>query len=148
MKNLYKAFGSFCSTLLAPVVNVVARIYVGLIFWRSGVAKFEDMEGTVENFDPAEDGDFIISFLPDSIPPEIPAYLATAGELVLPILLFIGLFTRIGALGLLIMTIVIQYFVPDFQNPEHYFWMIIFLMLMGQGGSKISLDNWLLKETK
>lgn len=148
MKNLYKAFGNFCSTLLAPVVNVLARVYMGLIFWRSGVAKFEDMEGTVENFDPAEDGDFIISFLPDSIPPEIPAYLATAGELVLPILLFIGLFTRLGALGLLIMTVVIQYFVPDFQSPEHYFWMIIFLMLMCQGGSKISLDNWLLKETK
>jgi putative oxidoreductase len=148
MKNLYKAFGSFCSTLLTPVVNVVARVYIGLIFWRSGVAKFDDMESTVENFDPAEDGDFIISFLPDSFPPEITAYLATAGELVLPILLFVGLFTRIGALGLLIMTIVIQYFVPDFQNPEHYLWMIILMMIMGQGGSKISLDNWLLKDSK
>ena len=148
MKTLYKAFVSLCSVVVAPIANVVARIYVGLIFWRSGVAKFDDLEGTVENFDPAEDGDFIISFLPDSIPPEIPAYLATAGELILPALLFIGLFTRIGAFGLLIMTVVIQYFVPDFQNAEHYFWMIILLMLMGQGGGKISLDNWLFKQAK
>lgn len=146
MKKLYKAFGTFCSTLLEPVINLVARIYMGLIFWRSGVAKFDDLEGTVENFDPAEDGDFVISFLPESLPAEIPAYMATAGELVLPILLFIGLFTRIGALGLLIMTVVIQYFVPDFNSPEHYFWMIIFLMIMAQGGSKLSLDNWLFKE--
>ena len=146
MKNLYKAFGSFCAVIILPLVNLWARIYVGLIFWRSGVAKFDDLESTVENFDPAEDGDFILSFLPESLPPEIPAYLATLGELALPILLFVGLFTRIGALGLLIMTVVIQFFVPGFENHEHYLWMIILAMLMAQGGSKISLDNWLLKE--
>ncbi len=146
MKNLYKAFGSFCATIISPLANLWARIYVGLIFWNSGVAKFDDLEGTVENFDPAEDGDFLVSFLPESLPPEIPAYMATAGELILPILLFIGLFTRIGALGLLIMSIVIQFFVPGFENHEHYLWMIILAMLMAQGGNKISLDNWLLKE--
>lgn len=148
MKNPHTVFSTFCSTLLAPLVNVVARIYIGLIFWRSGVAKYEDMEATVENFDPVEDGDFTISFLPEFVPPEIPAYLATAGELILPILLFVGLLTRIGALGLLVMTIVIQYFVPDFQSPEHYLWMIILMMLMGQGGSKISLDHWFFNDAK
>lgn len=146
MKNLYKAFGSFCATIVSPLANLWGRIYVGLIFWNSGVAKFEDLEGTVENFDPAEDGDFLLSFLPESFPPEIPAYMATAAELVLPILLFIGLFTRIGALGLFIMTLMIQFFVPGFENHEHYLWMIILAMLMAQGGGKISLDNWLLKE--
>lgn len=146
MKNLYKAFGSFCSTVISPIANLWGRIYIGLIFWRSGVAKFDDLEGTVENFDPAEDGDFLLSFLPESIPPEIPAYMATFGELVLPALLFIGLFTRIGALGLLVMTAVIQFFVPGFENHEHYLWAIILTMLVAQGGSKISLDNWLFKE--
>lgn len=147
MKTLHTSFVSFCSNIVAPIANVFARIYVGLIFWRSGVAKFSDMEETVENFDPAEDGDFVISFIPDSIPPEIPAYLATGGELLLPILLFAGLFTRISAFGLLIMTVVIQYFVPDFAHHEHYLWMAILLMLMGQGGGKVSLDNWLLKRS-
>lgn len=148
MKTVYKTFVSFCSTIVRPVANVFARIFIGLIFWRSGVAKFNDMEETVENFDPAEDGDFVISFIPDSIPPEIPAYLATGGELLLPLLLFIGLFTRVSAFGLLIMTIIIQYFVPDFSSQEHYLWMAILLMLMGQGGGKVSLDNWLLKDDK
>ena len=146
MKNLYTAFGSFCATFISPLANLWARIYVGLIFWNSGVAKFDDLEGTVENFDPEEDGDFLVSFIPESIPPEIPAYMATAGELILPILLFLGLFTRIGALGLLIMSVVIPFFVPGFENHEHYLWMIILAMLMAQGGGKISLDNWLLKE--
>jgi len=144
MKNLYIAFGSLCAMIITPLANLAARIYVGLIFWKSGVVKFEDLEETVENFDPAEDGDFALSFLPDFVPPEVPAYMATFGELILPIMLFIGLFTRIGALGLLIMAAVIQFAVlPDHQ---HYLWMIILAMLLGQGGSKLSLDNWLFKE--
>ncbi len=145
MISAYKSFSNFCSSIVLPVANLWARIYIGLIFWRSGVAKFGDLEGTVENFDPAEDGDFVISFLPESFPPEISAYLATFGELILPLLLFLGLFTRVGAVGLLIMTLVIEFFVPDFANKIHYLWMIILLMLAGQGGSKLSLDNFLLK---
>ncbi len=145
MKNLIIAFGDMCSNLLTPVVNVWARIYVGLIFWRSGVAKFGDMEETVELFDPEEDGEFVISFLPESFPPEISAYAATFGELVLPALLFVGLFTRIGALGLLVMTIVIQFFVPGFEDHQHYLWMIILAMLVAQGGNKLSIDNFLFK---
>lgn len=146
MKNLYLSFCNLCSTVVAPLANLWGRIYVGLIFWNSGTAKFSDMEETVELFDPAEDGEFVISFLPESLPPEIPAYLATFGELVLPILLFVGLLTRFGAAGLLIMTIVIQFFVPGFEDHQHYFWMIILAMLIGYGGNKISLDYWLLKD--
>ncbi len=148
MKNLILAVTSFCSSILAPIANLWARIYMGLIFWNSGVAKLADMEETVENFDPEEDGDFIISFLPESIPPEIPAYMATIGELVLPAMLFVGLFTRFGALGLLIMTIVIQFFVDGFSFDFHYLWMIIFAMLVAYGGDKLSLDYLLGRKLK
>jgi len=130
MKNLILAVTSFCSSILAPIANLWARIYMGLIF------------------DPEEDGDFIISFLPESIPPEIPAYMATIGELVLPAMLFVGLFTRFGALGLLIMTIVIQFFVDGFSFDFHYLWMIIFAMLVAYGGDKLSLDYLLGRKLK
>lgn len=146
MKNLYLTFCRFCTMAIAPLASLAARIYVGLIFWRSGVLKFEDMESTVEMFDPEEDGEFVISFLPESIPPEIPAYLATFGELLLPALLFVGLLTRFGAAGLFVMTVVIQFFVPGFENDVHYLWMIPLAMLVGHGGGKLSLDYWLLKD--
>ncbi len=146
MKNLYLAFCSFCSVAIAPLASLMARIYIGLIFWRSGVAKFEDMELTVEMFDPAEDGEFVISFLPEAFPPVITAYLATYAELILPLLLFIGLFTRIGAFGLLIMTVVIQFFVPGFEDHQHYLWMALLAMLIAHSPNKLSLDYWLLKD--
>lgn len=135
MTKLYDAFGSFCLTVVAPLANLWARIYIGLVFFRSGLAKLDDFEETIEFFE----DDWALPFLSG----EPAAYLATAGELVLPILLFLGLFTRIGAVGLLVMAAVIQIWVlPDHQ---HYFWMIICALLIGQGGSKLSLDNWLLK---
>ena len=130
MKTLYQQFNLVCEQWLTPIANLVARIYIGLIFFRAGQAKLIDFEETIEFFD----DDWALPFLPA----EPAAYLATAGELVLPVLLILGLFTRVGALGLLIMAAVIQFFV--FPLKEHYFWMIILSMLLAQGGSKLSLD--------
>ena len=136
MIKLYEAFSSFCATAVLPLVNLAARIYVGWsIFFVSGLAKLDDFEGTIEFFEE----DWIIPLLS----PEVAAYMATAGELVLPVLLIAGLFTRVGALGLFIMTVVIQTWA--IQDPQHYLWMLILGMLVGQGGHKISLDNLLLK---
>ena len=134
--NLYYSFCSFCRSVVAPLANLAARIYMGYsIFFVSGLAKLDDFEGTVELFEE----DWIIPLLS----PQPAAYLATAGELVLPILLILGLFTRLGALGLLLMTIVIQVFA--IQDPQHYIWMLVFGLLVGYGGNKLSLDNFLFK---
>jgi putative oxidoreductase len=139
MIKLYDAFCNFCATVVAPLANLAARIYLGWsIFFVSGLAKLDDFEETVELFD----DDFAVPFLPA----EPAAYLATAGELVLPILLIAGLFTRIGALGLLVMTAVIQIFV--LQDPQHYLWMLVLGLLVGYGGGKLSLDNIVLGRAK
>ena len=106
------------------------------IFFVSGLAKLNDFETTIELFEE----DWIIPFLPATPA----AYLATAGELVLPILLIAGLFTRFAALGLFIMSVVIQ--VYAIQDPQHYIWMLVFGMLIGYGGGKLSLDNFVFKD--
>ena len=136
MTKLYDAFCSFCASIVAPLANLAARIYMGYsIFFVSGLAKFDDFEGTIELFEE----DWVIPL----IPAEPAAYLATAGELVLPVLLILGLFTRMGALGLLVMTIVIQTFA--IQDPQHYIWMLVLGLLLGYGGNKISLDHLLFR---
>lgn len=143
MKNLYESFNKLCTMVVAPLANLWARIFVGLIFFRSGQAKLVDFEETIELFDPEEDGEFALSFLSA----EPAAYLATAGELILPVLLILGLFTRVGAAGLLVMTGVILIFIdnPPAIAAQEYLWLMILALLVGYGGNKISLDNWLLK---
>lgn len=135
MIKLYNVFCSFCGTLIAPVANLGARIYVGWDFFRSGLVKLEDFEETIELFE----DDWVLPFL--SAKPS--AYLATAGELILPVLLFLGLFTRIGAAGLFVMALVIELWVFP-HTIQHYYWMIILAMLLGYGGGKLSVDNFLL----
>jgi len=140
MIKLHTLFNDLCATFIAPIANLWARIYLGwYVFFSSGLAKLGDMEETIELFDAAEDGEFALPFLPA----EPAAYLATAGELVLPILLILGLFTRFSAAGLFVMAAVIQFFV--YPEQLHIFWMIACGLLVGYGGSTLSLDNLLLK---
>jgi len=74
--------------------------------------------------------------------PEIAAYLATAAEFVLPILLVLGLLTRLSALGLLAMTLVIQVFVyPDAWWTVHAYWAALLLVLIARGPGALALDR-------
>jgi putative oxidoreductase len=73
--------------------------------------------------------------------PQIAAYLATATETLLPILLVLGLLTRVSALGLLAMTLVIQIFVyPDAWWTVHAYWAALLLVLIARGPGALSLD--------
>jgi len=59
----------------------------------------------------------------------------------LPILLTLGLFTRISAAGLLVMTAVIEIFVYPDAWPTHLSWAGLLLPLIALGGGKLSLDR-------
>jgi putative oxidoreductase len=57
------------------------------------------------------------------LPPDPAAYLSTIGQHVLPVLLVIGFATRLSALGLFGMTLVIQLFLVPW--PEHILWFAL-----------------------
>lgn len=77
------------------------------------------------------------------LPPEIAAYLATYAEHALSIALALGLLTRLSALGLLFMTLVIQLFVYPDAWPTHLVWAGPLVYLLGRGGGALSLDRLL-----
>lgn len=80
------------------------------------------------------------------ISPTLAAYAATAVEFILPLLLVIGLLTRLSALGLLVMTMVIQIFVfPDAWWTVHAYWAAILIVLIARGPGAISLDHLLFR---
>ncbi len=116
-----------CSILALPM-----RGAGFIVFWRSGQIKLEDWSSTLELFR----SEYQVPVLP----PEIAAYLATAGELSFSVLLLAGLATRFSALGLLGMTAVIQLFVYPNAWPVHLQWLAFLLPLLARGGGRFSLD--------
>ena len=127
------------------LVTLSARLYMANIFFKSGLLKWGDIaNGRFED---------VVLYFSDIHPvpglnPEFAAAAGTAGELILPVLLALGLFGRVGALGLLIMTLVIQFAVPaeyGVANPEHYVWMMLLAVPLFHGMGRISIDYWLVK---
>jgi putative oxidoreductase len=76
------------------------------------------------------------------VPPNVAAYMGTALEFALPLLLLVGLFTRLSAFGLLAMTLIIQVFVyPDAWWTAHAYWAALLTVLIARGPGAISLDH-------
>ena len=73
--------------------------------------------------------------------PDLFAAMASTAEIALPILLAFGLLTRWAALGLLVMTGVIQLTYPDGWANFHLYWAALALAIMTFGPGAISLDR-------
>jgi putative oxidoreductase len=76
--------------------------------------------------------------------PLVAAYGAGIAEIVLPILLVAGLFTRFAALGLLFMTAVIQLTVPEGWANFHLPWAAMAFALVVFGPGRIALDTFVM----
>ncbi len=115
---------------------LVARLGVGAVFFTSGRTK---VEGLLTITDSAK-ALFQTEYKIPLAPPEITVYAATYSEHLFPILLALGLFTRLGALGLLGMTTVIEVFVYPDAWPTHLSWAGLLIPLVVMGGGRWSLD--------
>jgi putative oxidoreductase len=134
MKNLYIRVADLFGRIPIDFITLLARICVGTVFLRSGLLKVKGWtSGTTLAL-------FESEYPLPVIPPEIAAYMATAAELTLPLLLFAGFMTRFAALGLLIMTLVIEIFVYPNAFDTHGTWAVAFLLLMKYGAGRFSLD--------
>jgi putative oxidoreductase len=115
------------------------RITLAGVFWRSGRTKVED--GSWLTISDTTRTLFEEDYSAVPLPTELATYTATYAEHLFPILLVIGLFTRLSALALLGMTLVIQIFVfPEAWWPVHSLWVALALVLIFRGGGLLSLD--------
>lgn len=121
------------------LLSLFARLSIAGIFLMSGRTKVEGFlditPGTIELFRSEYN-------LP-LISPELAAHLATYAEHLFPLLLIVGLLTRLSALALLIMTLIIQCFVYPDAWATHLSWACLLLLLVGRGGGALSLDRGL-----
>lgn len=119
------------------LLALVDRIAIAAIFFLSGRTK---VDGFLHLTDSAY-ALFREEYKLPWIPPEVAAHLAAYAEHLFPLLLVLGLFTRLSALALLGMTLVIQLFVYPDAWPTHLSWAGLLLYLAGRGGGTLSLDR-------
>ncbi len=117
------------------VLAIPLRLGVAWIFWSSAQVKLINWQRTIELF--AEE------YRVPLLPPEIAAAMALSIEIACPILLVLGLFTRLAVLVLLGMTAVIQIFVYPEAWPTHLQWAAMMLVLLCRGAGALSIDRLL-----
>lgn len=129
---------------LRDIFALAIRVYVGWQFFTAGLLKISSWSNTLFLFE----HEYEVPFLA----PYPAAVLGTFGELFFPVMLWLGLFGRLSAIGLQAVNImaVVAYahviFNPEFGTgavADHYLWGLMMLIIMIYGPGKLSVDEWL-----
>lgn len=121
---------------------LLARLGVAAVFFLSGRTKVEGLLTIKDSTYFLFSEEYQLPFIPS----DIAAHLATYAEHLFPVLLVLGLMTRLSALGLLGMTAVIQTFVYPDAWPTHLTWAALLVTLITFGPGRWSLDRLLKTE--
>jgi len=130
------------SSLQSPVL-LLFRGWVAYAFFNSGMQKvstWNDEYGVMYLFKE----EYNVPFLN----PVIAAYLATAGELILPVFILLGVASRLSSFALFILNIVavVSYYAvlaKVGQVTPHIFWGSMMLVVMVFGPGYFSVDHWI-----
>jgi putative oxidoreductase len=114
------------------IVLLAGRIGVGATFFRAGLLKYNSFEFAVKLFQD--------EYRLPLIDPAVAARLSMLQELSIPILLFLGLATRLATIPLLVTIAVIQIFVYPNAYNDHLAWGSILLLVLTRGAGAFSLD--------
>jgi putative oxidoreductase len=139
MTRLIDALLNLLARIPHSLIALIGRFSIGLVFWNSGRTKVDGW-----NIFHVNDKTLFLFQEEYKLPlmsPELAALSAQVAEHVLPVLLFVGLATRFSALGLLIMTLVIEIFVYPGAYVLHGTWAAVLLMIIKYGPGKLSLDH-------
>jgi putative oxidoreductase len=140
IRDCVDTYGRACAEtekFLVPLFGLGVRVWISLIFFKSGVQKINDWDSTLFLF--TEEYQLPI------LAPNLASVLATTFELAMPVMLVLGFATRLSALPLLAMAAVIQFVLgsvnPAYLNVEHYYWMFMLGHIVVFGPGKISMDH-------
>jgi len=135
---------------LARVAQVLAppvlRIALAVPFLKSGLTKWDGFLSLSPAAEFLFEDEFKLHIFGQAYDfplPTVFAHVDSIAEIVLPVLLVIGLATRFSALGLLVMTGVIQLVVPEGWANFHLPWAGLALAIIALGPGALSLDHLL-----
>lgn len=125
---------------LQPLAQLLARLYVAQVFFLSGLTKLRDWDVTLTLFTE----EYHVPLLP----PAVAAVMGTAGELVLPVLLALGLAGRFAAAGLSVVNVVAVISLAEIAPAalhQHQLWGALLVGLLLWGPGRWSADAWLFR---
>jgi len=124
--------------MAAPAVDLLIRMLVGMVFFQSGLTKIANWNSTVSLFENV--------YAVPLLPPEIAALLGTGVELFFPVLLVLGLGSRLAAAVLFVFNVIAVISYPDLGEvglKDHQTWGLLLLVTLLHGPGKLSLDHLL-----
>jgi putative oxidoreductase len=124
-------------TWLLPLSLFAMRLYLARVFFLAGLTKIEDWDTTLFLFTE--------EYRVPLLSPAVAAVLGTAGELLLPPLLLLGLAGRFAALGLFVLNVmaVVSYWhaLEGSALEFHLQWGLMLLLLLAAGPGKLAVDG-------
>lgn len=123
----------------SPVVDLGLRLCIAEIFFRSGLLKIANWSGTLYLFRE----EYHVPLLP----PEFAPWVGTFCELFFPLLLAVGVATRLAALSLSLFNVmaVISFWHVLGENEaartSHLYWGMLLLVTLAHGPGKLSVDH-------
>lgn len=137
IKKIYGAsgrFGVFAEASLAPLWNLLARVYLFIVFYKSAILKVSDIvSGNTDRVIFLFEHEYKMPF-PNFVGP-----FSSFVELICAFLVLVGLFSRLAAFILLCMAVYIQF--GYVEHISHVLWMFLSSYVVVYGGGKLSVDT-------
>lgn len=143
MSELIRALLVWVARIGAVLAPIFLRVAIAIPFFRSGMTKWDglSLSSSATYLFENEFKIHLFGALYDFPYPQQAALFSAIGEVALPVLLVLGLATRFAALGILLMTAIIELVVPDGWLTYHLPWAAMALALMAIGPGALSLDR-------
>lgn len=132
---LYRTTTQTFEAWAPSVLGVALRIWLAMIFFKSGLTKIASWDTTLVLFQ--------YEYQVPLLSPVLAAYAGAAAELVLPVLLVLGLFTRLSAAALFAFNAVAAISYPDISEAgmkDHVHWGMLLTVPLALGGGCFALD--------
>jgi putative oxidoreductase len=122
--------------LLSPAIDLVIRVFVASVFFKAGLTKIVSWDTTLALFE----NEYAVPLLP----PAVAAVLGTGVELAFPVLLVLGLGTRLSAFVLFVFNIIAVISYPEIGEvglKDHQMWGLLLLVTLLHGPGTLSIDH-------
>jgi putative oxidoreductase len=133
--HTFKSAAALLDRIPHDLIATISRLSIAAVFWQSGQTKVDGWQVT-DNAVYLFQTEYKLPLLD----PWLAAHLAAFAEHFFPLLLALGLASRLSALALLAMTLVIEIFVYPDAWPTHGTWAVCFLIIIARGPGRLSLD--------